>query len=87
MERMTGLDASMLYSETAAAHMHTMKVAVLDVTADRGELDRTRLVEEFARRNHLLPGMQRRPVRVPFDLHHPVWINDPNFAVTQTLTS
>ena len=32
MERMTGLDASMLYSETAAAHMHTMKVAVLDVT-------------------------------------------------------
>ena len=83
MERMTGLDASMLYSETAAAHMHTMKVAVLDVTAERGELDRTRLVDEFARRIHLLPGMQRRPVRVPFDVHHPVWVNDPNFAVSE----
>jgi diacylglycerol O-acyltransferase len=81
MERMTGLDASMLYSETATAHMHTMKVAVLDVSGERGLLDRTRLVEEFARRIHLLPGLQRRPVRVPLDLHHPVWIEDPTFAV------
>ena len=36
MERMTGLDASMLYSETPTAHMHTMKVAVLDVTGETG---------------------------------------------------
>ena len=81
MERMTGLDASMLYSETATAHMHTMKVAVLDVTSETGLLDGGRLVDEFGRRIHLLPGLQRRPVRVPFDLHHPVWIEDPDFMV------
>jgi diacylglycerol O-acyltransferase len=81
MERMTGLDASMLYTETATAHMHTMKVAVLDVTSETGALDRGRLIEEFARRIHLLPSLSRRPVRVPFDLHHPVWIDDPNFVV------
>jgi diacylglycerol O-acyltransferase len=81
MERMTGLDASMLYSETATAHMHTMKVAVLDVTGEAGLLDQSRLASEFAARLHLLPSMLRRPVRVPFDLHHPVWINDPNFVI------
>jgi diacylglycerol O-acyltransferase len=81
MERMTGLDASMLYSETATAHMHTMKVAVLDVTGETGLLDRSRLVDEFDRRLHLLPSLLRRPVRVPFDLHHPVWVNDPDFVV------
>ncbi len=81
MERMTGLDASMLYSETATAHMHTMKVAVLDVTGETGALNRRRLVDEFERRIHLLPGLQRRAVRVPFDLHHPVWVNDPDFVV------
>jgi diacylglycerol O-acyltransferase / wax synthase len=83
MERMTGLDASMLYSETATAHMHTMKVAVLDVTGETGLLDRSRLVEEFERRLHLLPSLLRRPVRVPFDLHHPVWVNDPDFVVSR----
>jgi diacylglycerol O-acyltransferase / wax synthase len=83
MERMTGLDASMLYSETATAHMHTMKVAVLDVTGETGLLDRGRLVDEFERRLHLLPSLVRRPLRVPFDLHHPVWINDPHFVVAQ----
>ncbi len=83
MERMTGLDASMLYSETPTAHMHTMKVAVLDVTAETGLLDRDRLVEEFERRLHLLPSLLRRPVRVPFDLHHPVWVEDPDFVVSR----
>ena len=83
MERMSGLDASMLYSETATAHMHTMKVAVLDVTGEAGLLDRSRLVDEFDRRLHLLPSLLRRPVRVPFDLHHPVWVDDPDFLVSR----
>jgi diacylglycerol O-acyltransferase len=81
MERMTGLDASMLYTETPTAHMHTMKIAVLDVTGESGLLDSGRLADEFAARLHLLPSMMRRPVRVPFDLHHPVWVNDPNFVI------
>ena len=45
---MTGLDASMLYTETPTAHMHTMKIAVLDVSAEGGALDSGRLADEFA---------------------------------------
>jgi hypothetical protein len=33
METMSGLDAKFLYSETPTAHMHTIKVAVSDVSA------------------------------------------------------
>ena len=34
------------------------------------------MVEE---RIHLVPPLRRRVVRVPFGLHHPVWVEDPNF--------
>ena len=32
-------------------------------------------------RLHLLPPFHRRLVRVPFDLHHPVWVEDPDFDI------
>ena len=34
------------------------------------------VVEE---RIHLVPPLRRRVVRVPFGLHHPVWVEDPDF--------
>ena len=30
-------------------------------------------------RLHLVPPLRRRAVRVPFGLHHPVWVEDPDF--------
>ena len=30
MEELTGLDARFLYSETSAAHMHTLKIALVE---------------------------------------------------------
>ena len=36
MEELTGLDARFLYSETPTAHMHTLKIAVIDL-AGRAE--------------------------------------------------
>ena len=32
MEELTGLDARFLYSETRAAHMHTLKIVVMDLS-------------------------------------------------------
>jgi diacylglycerol O-acyltransferase len=79
VHRLSGLDASFLYNETAALHMHTLKYAVLDVSGvDAGfTVDRLRL--ELERRLHLLPPFRRRLVEVPLGLHHPVWIEDPDF--------
>jgi len=74
MERLTGLDASFLYNETAAEHMHTLKVAVLD-PAPGGVPPLEILRDELARRMAAWPAFGRRVVRVPADLHHPVWVD------------
>jgi diacylglycerol O-acyltransferase len=82
LERLTGLDASFLYNETPTLHMHTLKYTVLDVSTVPGGYDFDRFQHELERRLHLLPGFRRRVVEVPGQLHHPVWIEDPDFDLS-----
>src|SRR3954468_5988614 len=79
VERMTGLDASFLYNETPTLHMHTLKYTVLDVASVPGGYDFERFQHELERRLHLLPPFRRRVVEIPGRVHHPVWIEDPDF--------
>ena len=79
MERMTGLDAGFLYMETPTLHMHTLKIAVIDPANVPGGYRFELLKEVLASRLHHLPPFRRRLVEVPFGLHHPVWIEDPDF--------
>jgi diacylglycerol O-acyltransferase len=79
VERLSGLDASFVYNETSALHMHTLKYTVLDVSGVEGGFTVDRLRHELERRLHLLPPFRRRLVEVPLGLHHPVWIEDPDF--------
>jgi diacylglycerol O-acyltransferase len=79
VERLSGLDASFVYNETSSLHMHTIKYAVLDVSEVDGGFSSDKLRHELARRLHLLPPFRRRLVEVPLGLHHPVWIEDPDF--------
>ncbi len=78
-ERLTGLDAGYLYMETPSVHMHTLKVAVLDPSGVEGGYHFGRVRSELGERLHLLPPFRRRIVGVPLNLHHPVWIEDPDF--------
>ncbi|MGH2686307.1 MAG: WS/DGAT/MGAT family O-acyltransferase [Actinomycetota bacterium] len=76
---MTGQDASFLYNETPRQHMHTLKIAVLDPSTVPGGYSFEKVKEALAARLHLLPPFRRRVVRVPLDLHHPLWVEDPDF--------
>jgi diacylglycerol O-acyltransferase / wax synthase len=81
MERLGGLDAAFLALETGTMHLHVGAVMVLE-PGDAGAgaaryFDRMRSVVE--ERIHLVPPFRRRVVRVPFGLHHPVWVEDPRF--------
>ncbi len=80
MQRLTGLDATFLYLETPEQHMHTGGVFVFD-PSEQPETYRpyeaVRSVLES--RIHLLAPFRRRLVQVPFALHHPIWIEDPDF--------
>lgn len=81
MERMRGIDAGYLYMETPNVHMHTLKIGVLDPSEAPGGYSFERLVEEMDRRLHLLPPFRRRVVPVPLGLHHPLWVEDPDFDI------
>src|SRR5438874_3778135 len=79
MERLTALDAGFLYMETPTQHMHTLKIAILDPSTVPGGYSFQGVKQVLAERLHLLPPFRRRLVEVPFNLHHPVWIEDPDF--------
>jgi diacylglycerol O-acyltransferase len=79
MRRMDGLSAFLLQQERTGAYMHTLKIAILetDELADGWNFDRFR--ESLACRMHLLPMFRWKFLKVPFGLHHPVWVDDPDF--------
>jgi WS/DGAT/MGAT family acyltransferase len=81
MERLSGFDASFLYVETPRMHMHVAILAVMDPSAVPGGYSFEKVQDLIASRLHLIPPFRRRLVRVPFDLHHPLWVNDPHFDI------
>jgi len=81
MQRLPGIDAGYLYMETPTVHMHTLKVALLDPSTVPGGYSFERFKGELVKRLHLLPPFRRRIVDIPFGLHHPMWIEDPDFDI------
>ncbi len=79
MKRLTGLDASFLYLETPQAHMHVGSVIILDPATAPDAWDFARVRAMVENRLRLMPPFRRRLVEVPFGLHRPLWIEDPDF--------
>ena len=79
MQRLSGLDASFLYLETPSSYMHVAGLMVLDPTTAPRRWSFEEVRDMMAARLHLAPPFRRRLVEVPFGLHHPVWIEDPDF--------
>ena len=79
MKRLSGMDASFLYMETPSAHSHVVGTMILDPSTSPEPFSFDRVVKLLADRMHLLEPFRRRLVWVPFNLSHPVWIEDPDF--------
>ncbi len=74
MKRLSGWDAVLLYSETPTVHMHTLKLAVIDVSELKGRhfgIDEFR--EVIRGRLHKLDPFCYQLVDIPFKFHHPMW--------------
>lgn len=74
MKRLSGWDAILLYTETPTVHMHTLKLAVIDLS----ELgDRAFGIDEFRQvihgRLYKLDPFRYELVDIPFKFHHPMW--------------
>lgn len=79
-ERLTALDASFLYLERPAMHMHVAALAVLDPSSrPDGRLTLDAVANSMAERLHLLPRFRQKVLTVPFDLALPVWVDDAGF--------
>ena len=76
---MSGFDARFLLSETRAAHMHTMKVAVLDVSGRSDLLTGTVVMDLLGSRLERMPVLRHRVVPIPHDLGNPLVVDDPDF--------
>jgi diacylglycerol O-acyltransferase len=79
MQRLTGMDASFLYLETPTNHMHVAATAVFDPSTVPGGYSFEKVRDLVESRLHLLPPFRRRLLTIPFELHHPLWIEDPDF--------
>ena len=82
MERLSGMDASFLYTETPTGHMHVTGVIVIDAADMSGGYQFERMVDVIQTRLHRMPPFRRRLVEVPLSFDHPVWIEDPDFDIT-----
>ena len=82
MKQLSGLDASFLYLETRSAPMHLTGVALYDpTTAAAARVDFERIVENTAARLNRSPIFRRRLARVPLNLDHPYWVEEPDVDV------
>ena len=73
MHRLSGYDAAFVYDERPEEPQHTLKIAVWSPAASaRYTLEGTR--RWVRSRLPFLPPLRWCAVRVPFDLHHPVWV-------------
>jgi WS/DGAT/MGAT family acyltransferase len=80
MQQLTGFDSAFLYAETPRAHMAGGGVAIYDPsTAPDGKVTFKGILNHLEGRLHEARMFRQRLVRVPFDLDHPYWIEDPDF--------
>ena len=86
MQPLVGMDAAFLALETPTTPMHVGVVLVLDPPEGTRSLfsPSTRYAQirrTIEQRLHLIPPFRQRAVRVPLGLHHPVWVDDPDFEL------
>ncbi len=81
MDRLSPLDAEFLHLEDGIAHMHIAGVSVFEgpppSVEDLEELVRAKL--------HLIPRYRQRVRSVPLELGRPVWVDDPDFDLSNHL--
>jgi diacylglycerol O-acyltransferase len=79
MQRLSGLDAGFLYMETPTSFMHVASLIVVDPASSPVPWDFDRVRELYRQRLDQAPPFRRRLVEVPLGIHHPLWIEDPDF--------
>jgi diacylglycerol O-acyltransferase len=82
MQQLSAMDASFVYLETPHTPMHIGSVGIYDPATAPGGFVRFKDILAFIQsRLGGARSFRQRLVRVPFDLDHPYWIEDPEFDI------
>ena len=79
MERLSGMDATFLYIENPSHLMHVSMVSVFDPSEMPGGYSFDKIRALVRSRLPRIQMFRRRLVTVPFNLGHPIWVEDPAF--------
>lgn len=85
MQRLSGLDASFLYLETPSQPLHVCSILELDTSTMPGGYSFDRLRDELGVRIKAMPQFREKLANSPFNLDHPVWVDDDSFDVSRHL--
>jgi diacylglycerol O-acyltransferase len=85
MQRLSGLDASFLYLETAAQPLHVCSVLEIDTSTIPGGYTFDRLRDALSLRIKAMPEFREKLGDNRFNLDHPVWVEDKDFDVDRHL--
>jgi diacylglycerol O-acyltransferase len=81
MQRLSGLDASFLYLETATQPLHVCSVLELDTSTIPGGYSFDRLRDALGLRVKAMPEFREKLADNRLNLDHPVWVEDEDFDV------
>jgi WS/DGAT/MGAT family acyltransferase len=73
VKRLTGWDAVLLYSEAPNVHMHTIKVAVIELDPESRGFTIDAFRQVIAGRMDKLVPLGYQLIDVPYKFHHPMW--------------
>jgi len=79
VHELSGTDAGFLYFETPSSHMHVLGTVVVDTGHVKGGWGRDAVVTLLRQRMQVAPMLSRRLVTATLRLHHPVWVDIPDF--------
>jgi WS/DGAT/MGAT family acyltransferase len=78
MKKLGGIDASFLYMETPETPMHVAGLTFVELPAGYSGKFYEHYKAHIGRRMHLVPIFSQKLVPVPFEIDHPVWVDDPD---------
>ncbi len=85
MQRLSGLDASFLYLETATQPLHVCSILEIDTSTMPGGYTFALLRDALALRIKAMPEFREKLADNRLNLDHPVWVDDQNFDVDRHL--
>jgi diacylglycerol O-acyltransferase len=77
--RLTGTDAMLLYLDGPRQYQHTLKITIIDPSAEPRAASYEWSKRLFVERLYRIPPLRWRCAPTPLGLHHPLWVDDPDF--------